>query len=243
MKILITGSSGFIGQHLCNDLSDQHEIVTYDLKDGQDIRDMSEKDLEGVKLVIHLAALCDVRDSVNRPVEYWNVNVKGSKNVFELCFKQQVNVIYTSSSCAKEFWLSPYGYTKKSMESMAQPGQIGLRLTTVYGEGARKDMLVTRIKNNDLQYVTEHKRDYIHVQDVCAFIRMLLIYQWQGQSLQRKYDVGTGVSLNNKTLVTRAKMEVPVVEGHPSEMEDNQADTKWAFKLGWRPVEEVLDYI
>jgi len=243
MKILITGSSGFIGQHLCNDLSDHHKIVTYDLKDGQDIRNMSAEDIEGVDLVIHLAALCDVRDSVNRPKEYWNVNVKGSKRVFELCFKHQVNVIYASSSCAKEFWLSPYGYTKKSMESMAKPRQIGLRLTTVYGEGARKDMLVTKIKNNDLQYVTEHKRDYVHVNDVCAFIRILLIYQRQGQSLQRKYDVGTGVSLNNKTLVTRAKMEVPVVKGHPSEMEDNQADTKWAFKLGWRPVEEVLDYI
>ena len=105
MKILITGSSCFIGQHLCNDLSEHHEIVPYDLKDGKDVRDLQLKDVYDVQLVIHLAALCDVRDSVNRPVEYWNVNVKGSKNVFELCFKHQVNVIYTSSSCSKEFWL------------------------------------------------------------------------------------------------------------------------------------------
>ena len=250
MKILITGSSGFIVQHHCNDLSEHNEIVPYDLKDGKDVRDLQLKDVYDVQLVIHLAALCDVRDSVNRPKEYWDVNVKGSKRVFDIVhdhnskeINMNCNVIYASSSCAKEFWLSPYGYTKKVMESHAKPGMVGCRFTTVYGEGARSDMLVSRLINKDIKYVTDQKRDYIHVDDVVKFIRLLSIVQYQSHYTKRKYDVGTGKSLNNTKLVTAAKMEVPVVEGDSCEMQDNEADITHALKLGWMPMEEVLDYI
>lgn len=55
----------------------------------QDIRDISglEKIFNNNKidLIIHLAALAGVRPSIERPLEYEEVNIRGTMNLWELC--------------------------------------------------------------------------------------------------------------------------------------------------------------
>ena len=56
MKILITGASGFIGQHLVHSLSD-HKLVLIDKSSGVDLTNKTVVDqLPDVDIVIHLAA-------------------------------------------------------------------------------------------------------------------------------------------------------------------------------------------
>ncbi len=38
-----------------------------------------------IDLIIHLAALAGVRPSIERPLEYEEVNVRGTMNLWELC--------------------------------------------------------------------------------------------------------------------------------------------------------------
>jgi nucleoside-diphosphate-sugar epimerase len=57
-KILITGSSGFIGQHLLHYLRVQgYTVIPADIKDGIDLtQEHVVKNLPDVDIVIHLAA-------------------------------------------------------------------------------------------------------------------------------------------------------------------------------------------
>ena len=83
MKIVITGSRGFIGTHLLSSL-DAHDIVEWDTKIGKDIKDFY---LDGDEdFVIHLAGLISPRDSINEPHDYWLQNVEYSKKVFCLLY-------------------------------------------------------------------------------------------------------------------------------------------------------------
>lgn len=88
MKILITGSSGFIGSYLKSFLEKKGiEIIRYDLKDNpsQDTRDfvgLKEK-IRGMDGVVHLAAVSRVKLAYENPLECINTNVGGTINVLE----------------------------------------------------------------------------------------------------------------------------------------------------------------
>ena len=177
MKIVITGSRGFIGTHIRNSLKD-HDIVEWDIKlketfNGvlfQDIKDFTVQ--PDTDFVIHLAGLTDVRESIEIPDVYWTQNVEYSKRVFEAC--RDIPMLYASSSCVKEWWLSPYGTTKKVLEELAHDGHIGLRFTNVYGEGAPDFMLPSRLKNGNIPYKSNHIRDFIHVSDIVSVVKFFL---------------------------------------------------------------------
>ncbi len=188
MKILVTGSSGFIGSHLCKKLRDDgHEVLEWDSVIDKKVEDLTfdelvnyEMDKEfrvtitDVDAIIHLAARADVRASFKDPQAYWKNNVEPTTKLQQLCSDIGIPLIYASSSCAKKWWMSPYGTTKKVNEETAHEGQVGLRFTTVYGDqlvpGARETMLIERLKSGNIKYVTRHIRDFVFVKDVVDVI-------------------------------------------------------------------------
>ena len=126
MNIAVTGSKGFIGSHLVDYLTQQgHKVIGWDLKDGNNIKNFNLS--SRTEMVIHLAALADVKRSIKEPELYWTNNVEYTKHIQDLCCDTLTPLIYASSSCADSWWLSPYGTTKKTNEQTARPGQIGLR--------------------------------------------------------------------------------------------------------------------
>ncbi len=131
MRYLVTGGAGFIGSHIVEKLvkNNQEVIVLDNLIEGSlenlkavendiefvkgDIRDLDllNKIMKGVDYVLHQAALRSVPKSVNNPLEYDNVNVHGTLNVFEAARLNGVKrVVYASSS-------SVYGDQEKLPES------------------------------------------------------------------------------------------------------------------------------
>ena len=89
MKILITGSSGFIGSHLVEFLKKDYNVVPYDKKEGRDILDkkLLAKKMKGCEFVVHLAAFASIVDSVKNPTECYENNVIGTSNVVEEAIK------------------------------------------------------------------------------------------------------------------------------------------------------------
>ncbi|MFX0009643.1 MAG: NAD-dependent epimerase/dehydratase family protein [Candidatus Hermodarchaeota archaeon] len=88
MKILITGSSGFIGSALKQLLKEKGaEIVSYDIRENplDDVRDFSalQFKIRGVEGVVHLAAVSRVKLAHDHPLECVNTNVGGIINVLE----------------------------------------------------------------------------------------------------------------------------------------------------------------
>ena len=70
MKILVTGDKGFIGSALVKRLqTEKHEVVGIDTKAEANILTAN---LPEVDLVIHLAGIGGVRESMNDPKKYWD---------------------------------------------------------------------------------------------------------------------------------------------------------------------------
>lgn len=135
MKILITGSNGFIGNHLIQALSkNNHSVILYDKKMGNDVHDinlLSRAFSIKPDLVIHLAAQSLLRKSIEDPISDAYDNIIGSINVLEMCKQYGIDkIIYASTGGAKygndysmliketyhENPISPYGISKHTVE-------------------------------------------------------------------------------------------------------------------------------
>lgn len=246
MKILLTGHKGFIGTHLCDYLSMErvvrdgvlefkHTVIGLDLKNGHDLLTC---DLNyDVDLVIHLAGLAQVRESLANPTKYWDVNVIASKRLFDAF--PNTRIIYASSSSAYEPEKNPYAFSKFAMDKIAPAHSLGLRFTTVWCEGGRDGMFMTKLFENNISYITEHTRDFIHVNDVISAIDLLMTKDITGV-----IDVGCGISNSLKTLVDLAGIKnYEFKQGNVYERMDNCANIKELKDLGWEPKVNVIEYI
>ena len=108
MKILITGSSGFIGNKIFGTLDCCAKgLYPYDIKSGDDIRDRRKLEhlfeTECFDVVVHCAALTGVRRGELYPEEYISTNVMGTKNIVDMCEKYEVHhlINFSSSSVLK----------------------------------------------------------------------------------------------------------------------------------------------
>ena len=236
MDILLTGSEGFIGQHLNKFLNEQgHKVICLDKKTGNDLVSCDLK--YSVDLVIHLAGLSGVRDSLGRPEEYWIQNVIAGQRLFD--FFKDTRILYASSSTAHEPWKNPYAMSKYSLERIAPVNSVGMRFTTVYGPNARESMLIPRILRNDVPYInTNHSRDFIHVNDLVRAIDTLIKSDFKGIT-----DIGSGVTNNLVELVDYFGIDCERAVGEENERLDNLADNTILNKIGWSPNIKLYDYI
>ena len=240
MMIVVTGSSGFIGKHLTQELIlEGHGVIQWDRTHGHNIKDFQID--QDVDFVVHLAAIADVRRSLKEPEIYWETNVEYSKKIFNICHEKEIPVIYASSSCVHAWWKSPYGTSKKAMEAIAHPGQVGLRFTTVFGKGARETMLMSRIANKTVKFATEHVRDFVYVADVVSAIKLFIKQGVEGKD--STYEVGSGKGIKVCDIVKHAGIDVPIQEGQDAEATDNTADNSKLRALGWEPTLSAKEWV
>ena len=214
MKYAVTGGAGFIGSHLIKNLVERgNEVIVIDnLNTGKkqniekiskkidffevDIRDFSaiENILKNVDGIFHEAALASVQDSFRIPDEFFDVNVKGTENIFKIGKKLGIKVVYASSSSVygnpiqvpiKESDdknpFNPYAKTKleddKLAEKYARNGLkvIGLRYFNVFGPGQSKEyagvikLFLERIQQGLPPLINGdglQVRDFVYVDDV-----------------------------------------------------------------------------
>ncbi len=109
MKILVTGSAGFLGSHLTKRLKkDGHKVIGWDIKTGHDVCDSTLSE-ERLGAIFHLA--CPVN-----PADYKSVALKtvltsslGTYNMLKLAKKNQAKFLYVSSSeVYGEFYTYPF---------------------------------------------------------------------------------------------------------------------------------------
>jgi UDP-glucose 4-epimerase len=119
MKVLVTGGAGFIGSHVVDAFVEAgHDVVVVDdLSSGRKANinrkavlrqvDIRSGELENVfieehpDVVSHQAAKANVRESMEKPMLYADVNILGSLNLLELCRRHGVKkIVYASTGGA-----------------------------------------------------------------------------------------------------------------------------------------------
>ena len=229
MKILITGCNGYIGLHLCK-LLKTHELHGIDLHENCiseyvtkyysiDIRENFYLK-ETYDVVIHLAALVRVGESVKEPTKYYQTNIVGTNNTLEgINFKE---FIFGSTGAAATP-TSPYAISKlvaeEYIEEYCKNNNIPFTMFRFYNvtgtDGYRATnpdglfyKLVEAIETGEFNiyghdYDTEDGtaiRDYVHVNEICTSITKSI----NNQSNQIE-NLGHGKGYSVKTIVDTFK--------------------------------------
>jgi UDP-glucuronate 4-epimerase len=168
------------------------KFLTIDILDEQALlNNLTEQ----YSVIIHLAAKAGVRPSIEKPIDYQDVNVKGTQNMLEFAkLKNIKQFVFASSSSVygvnKNFpWkesdavlnpISPYASTKISGELLGHVYShlygirfIALRFFTVFGPRQRPDLAIhlfsKKILNNEKINVFGNgstRRDYTYISDL-----------------------------------------------------------------------------
>jgi UDP-glucose 4-epimerase len=259
MMIVVTGSAGFIGEHVVQALRDRGEtVVTIDKKHGGDLatniahwRDFGRGSIDGI---IHLAGTCSTPGSVSRPDETFRDTVVSAASVLDMARTAQVPIVITSSVKARD-GMTPYGAAKRMVELWAQEyrSAFGMKVIinrpgTVYGPGQEgslesgwiawfleaKRMGEPVIVNGDGNQV----RDLLHVSDYVELLVKQITHPAKYDTGQI-YDVGGGwdnaVSVNQIVdyLGLKHSFGPPRYGDARTYVALNDAPD-WAPKMGWR---------
>ena len=227
-RILVTGSSGFVGRNLVEELKRHNvEVVTLtDLKAKRDdIRDWKKiKEIRNIDIVYHLAAITSVPFSFENPRETYEVNVLGTLNILELCRLCNADKIVFASSYVygqpqyvpidEEHPLqptNPYARSKMLGEELCRAYNtdfgvkcIILRPFNIYGVGQNTDFLIPSIIAQ-LRYGKIElkdpapKRDFVYISDVIdAYIKA---GEFKGNF--EIFNIGYGTSYSVKEIVDK----------------------------------------
>lgn len=223
MKVLLTGCAGFIGSHTCEkllskgfsvigidnfstfydrsikekniDVFRNHPNFSFKELDIRDFNSLKENLLEGVDILVHLAAKAGVRPSILNPSDYIDVNIKGTQNLLQWMLDHNCKKLFFASSSSVygnnkngeavkegDFDLqpiSPYAFTKHSGELMNYTYHhlydfdiINARFFTVYGPRQRPDLAIHKFvdlisRNQPIHMYGDGNsaRDYTFIED------------------------------------------------------------------------------
>lgn len=229
---MVTGAAGFIGSHLCEALlAADRQVIAIDSFDNfydpqvkrsnvaacmlngrftlaeGDIRDVGFVDdvlkTRDIDAVVHLAARAGVRPSIENPLLYQDVNVRGTAVLLEAARQHRIErFVFASSSSVYgnnrkipfaesdrvDFPISPYAATKKAGELLCHTYHhlFGIHVTclrffTVYGPRQRPDLAIhkfTRLIESGQPIPVfgdgSMSRDFTYIDDIIAGVTAAL---------------------------------------------------------------------
>jgi UDP-glucose 4-epimerase len=193
-KVIVFGGSGFFGSHLVDALIERgHETLVYDLKITQHLNsnckfikgDISDLDrvvraTEGCDYVYNCAALSDINEARDLPLETANINITGNLNILEasrLCNVKRflfASTVYVYSNTGGFYRVSKQAseaYVEAYWERYNLPYTI-LRYGSLFGRRADDRnglyrLLKQALQNKKIVYEgsPDTMREYIHVSD------------------------------------------------------------------------------
>jgi UDP-glucose 4-epimerase len=196
MKVVVIGGSGFLGSYVVDALlAEGHNVFVFDMKESRYLRDQKRmrvgdilngkqvlEALQGTDIVYNFAAIADLDDCIQQPVDAVRYNILGNTIVLDACVKARVKrFLFASTVYVYSRAGGFYRSTKQACESLVEDYQkyYGLDFTilrygTPYGPRADARNSVYRILHQALdkgkiEYPGDGSelREYIHASD-CA---------------------------------------------------------------------------
>jgi len=217
VRVLVTGSAGFIGKHTVTALTEAgHEVFGVDKREGGgDILDLANpveaafafESTPGLSAVVHLAATCSTPGSLNDPLGTYRDTVTTAVNVLEGARRADVPVILVSSVKARD-GKTPYGAAKRMVEVWAKEYRDAfgsyvaiVRPGTVYGRGQEGSpesgwvawFLKAKLEDHPVVISGDgsQTRDVLHVSDLTRLFTKMV--EDPRSYLGQTWDVGGGL--------------------------------------------------
>lgn len=263
-NILVTGSNGFIGKRLAEQLiCCGYTVFKHSSTDG----DISSCGLpyDNIDHVFHLAAKTFVPDSWSDPYNFYRVNVIGTENILEFCRKSKCSLTFMSTyvyGVPKYTPIdekhpiapnTPYNHSKVLAESLCNfySDKFNIPITiirpfNIYGSNQKSHFLIpsiiNQLKDNKKQIIEvmdlRPKRDFLYIDDLID--ALILTIESKGFSI---YNVASGASISVedviKTILTVAGSQKQYVSKNcerKEEIMDVFANiSKIKNELGWEP--------
>lgn len=199
-KVLITGSSGYIGSHLSKLLEKDYEVHGLDIREPQvHVKEFYNIDINRhftleheYDAVVHLAALVNVNESQRNPIMYYITNLNGTMNVLN---KTKTKNFIQASTGAAVSCNSAYGISKRAAEDIVREfyNKHGLEDYTIFRfynvigstvvgptnpDGLMYNLMRAKETGEFTIFGKDYNtydgtciRDYVHVEEICDSIR------------------------------------------------------------------------
>jgi UDP-glucuronate 4-epimerase len=211
-------------QGMLKEFPNRFELITGDIRNPEHLREAFKKN--AIDGVVHLAALAGVRPSIEQPLLYQDVNIRGTLVLLEACkdFKVSHFIFASSSSVYGENQrvpfteedldiqpISPYGATKRAGELLCysyhhlhRMNIACLRIFTAYGPRQRPDLAIhkfTRLIDQGDKVPMfgdgSSKRDYTYIDDLIEGI-LSIIEHHRGYEI---YNLGESQTTSLEELI------------------------------------------
>ncbi len=263
-KILVTGSSGFIGSHIINKLPKSCVVTDKINEKIIDLRNRNEVvNTEPVDIVIHTAGKIPQVDT-HTLADYFDNNTSATLNILEYCLQKKVKKLIFVSTYVYGYPKycpvdeihpvnpqTPYTMSKYLSELLCKTYSDNsdlkvtiLRPFNIFGKSQRLGFLIPNlvdaIKNGTYITITnkESKRDYLHIDDFVSLIIKILDVNYKFET----FNVGTGISYAFSDIVkhiediTDKKFNINYNENQKTYINEIKADiTKIKNKFDWQP--------
>lgn len=223
-------------QNLVNLTKSKNYILYYaDIRDKEALLEIFKN--HKIDGLIHLAALAGVRPSIERPLDYEEVNIKGTMNLWELCkeFGIKKNIIASSSSVYGsnekipfsendnvDKPISPYAATKKCTEILGHVyhhlygiDMIFLRFFTVFGPRQRPDLAIHKFtklisENKEIPFYGDGStaRDYTFVDDIIDGVVKSIDFVEKNENVYETINLGENQVINLNEMLSGIESEL-----------------------------------
>jgi nucleoside-diphosphate-sugar epimerase len=238
MKVLVTGANGFVGWHLSNYLEKRgFTVIRTDIKSADLIGDLLNDDFVFSKLnslefdaIVHLAAITDMKSTIDDPYKCYKINSFSTLNMLELAIRKNCNrFVYASSANVYGLPLElpvkettpfnprlPYDYSKVIGEHLVNSysKNKGLAMTILrswklFGENDSPKAAIPRFIKSCLEdepiplYNSgRDTTDPYYIENYCHAVELCLK---KDEAINEVFNVGTGKELSIKEIAEMIK--------------------------------------
>lgn len=215
--------------------SETYKLYYQDIRDKVSLQQIFNN--YKIDLVVHLAALAGVRPSIERALEYEEVNIRGTMNLWELCKEFGINKFVCASSSSiygnnektpfsetdnVDRPISPYAATKKCGEILGHVyhhlyriDMVQLRFFTVYGPRQRPDLAIHKFtklisESKEIPFYGDGTtaRDYTFIDDIIDGIIKSITYLENTENVYEIINLGENEVINLKEMVSAIEGEM-----------------------------------